>query len=180
MSGPSKQMWRPSHERKRPSSTINAFFAHDGALLIRCRDLPRVEALIWHKKRPFHPLRRPSKHIRRPSHQRRRPSVTKSALFAYDCIILSRYGAPSVCKDVLLARKTFFSPTTALLLAETAPLPPAKAPFWHKQALFSLMTAPFEADTGPPTSEGALLARRGVLCVRVSTKYVVVRVVIVT
>ena len=38
---------------------------------------------------------------------------------------------------------------TALFQAETAPLPPAKAPFWHKQALFSLMTAPFEADTGP-------------------------------
>ena len=124
-------------------------FAHDGALLSRYSDLPRVEALSWHKKRPSHHLRRPlkqrytapippakvpfchkkcsfrrlhhSKQIRRPLHLLRRPSGPKNILIVDDGALPSRDDAS----------------------------PGSKAPLWHKQALFSLMTATFETDTGP-------------------------------
>ena len=90
--------------------------------------------------------------MQRPFRLQRRPSGTKNVLFAHDGALPSRGGAFPASEGPLLAQAS---------------------------ALFTL-TAPFEAGTGPPTSEGALLARRGVLCVRVSKKYVIVRVVIVT
>ena len=110
-----------------------------------------MKALFWHKKRPFHQLQRPYKHIRRPSHQRRRPSVTRSVILAYDCIILSKYGAPSVCEGVLLSSgtKNILSAHDGALSSRDGAPPASEGPLQAQQALFSLMTAPCEADTGP-------------------------------
>ena len=78
-------MWRPSQERKRPSDTKNAFFAHDGALLSKYGDLPRVESLFWHKY----------------------------ALFTHCGALLSIYGAHLTSEGVPLSQKVPFLHMTA-------------------------------------------------------------------
>ena len=64
----------------------------------------------------------------------------KAPLFAHDGTLVCGYGAPPANRGVLLAPRAPFAYNDALLV-DAAPLPPAKAPFWHQTVNFSHMAA---------------------------------------
>ena len=127
-------MWPASHERKRPSDTKNTFFRPPRRPSKQIRRAPASGGSLLAQKNALftHCGALISIYGTHPAS----PSVTKSALLAFDCIILSRYGAPSVCKNVLLTRNN-------VLFARDGSLP--------------------TRDGAPPVSNGSLLAQASAL-----------------